>query len=417
MMQDDPGVARLIDLALKLEGLYRHASTHAAGVVIGDRPLRELVPLYRDPRSDMPVTQFDMKYVEEAGLVKFDFLGLKTLSVLQRAVELVAAAAAARIDLARAAAGRSRRPTSCCTRGETVGVFQLEVRGHARRRARLQPDRLRGHHRARLALPPGPDGQHPALRRRKNGGRSRTICTRRSKPILKETYGIIVYQEQVMQIAQVLAGYSLGDADLLRRAMGKKIKERDGRAARDASSRARRSAASTTAQGEPHLRPDRQVRRLRLQQEPRRRLRAGRLSDRLAEGELPGRVLRRVDELRHRQHRQARVFRQEIDASASSCCRRTSTSRRPRFSVESPTADENGRGALRARRGQGRRAGGDGGAGRRARGERPVPRPRRFRAAASIPSRSTSACSSSWCGRRASTRSSPTARASSRRSS
>jgi DNA polymerase-3 subunit alpha len=121
-------VRRLFDLAMKLEGLPRHASTHAAGVVIGDRPLDELVPLYRDPRSDMPVTQFDMKYVEAAGLVKFDFLGLKTLSVLRKAVDLLAKRGI-HVDLDRLPLGRCRGLRALLQRGETVGVFQLESEG------------------------------------------------------------------------------------------------------------------------------------------------------------------------------------------------------------------------------------------------------------------------------------------------
>ena len=159
----DAEVRRLFDLAMKLEGLPRHASTHAAGVVIGDRPLDELVPLYRDPRSDMPVTQFDMKYVEAAGLVKFDFLGLKTLSVLKEG-----AAAARR-------AGRRRRSRRARL-GRSGGLRTAPARRHGRRvPAGIRrhaadagggaPDQLRRHHRARLALPAGPDGQHPAVRR------------------------------------------------------------------------------------------------------------------------------------------------------------------------------------------------------------------------------------------------------------
>ena len=157
--RNDAEVRRLFDLAMKLEGLPRNSSTHAAGVVIGDRPLDQLVPLYRDPRSDMPVTQFDMKYVEAAGLVKFDFLGLKTLSVLRKAVEMLAKRGV-EIDLDRLA-WDDEAVYELLQRGDTVGVFQLESEGMRRTLAAVKPDQFRRHHRARLALPAGPDGQYP----------------------------------------------------------------------------------------------------------------------------------------------------------------------------------------------------------------------------------------------------------------
>ena len=149
--QGDPDVKRLFDLAMKLEGLPRHASTHAAGVVIGDRPLDELVPLYRDPRSDMPVTQFDMKYVEAAGLVKFDFLGLKTLSVLKEGQRLLAEQGV-EVDFD-ALPWDDPAVYELLQRGDTVGVFQLESEGMRRTLAGGPADQLRRHHRARRALP------------------------------------------------------------------------------------------------------------------------------------------------------------------------------------------------------------------------------------------------------------------------
>ncbi|MBB6123661.1 DNA polymerase III subunit alpha [Sphingobium subterraneum] len=218
----DPQVRRLIDLALKLEGLPRHSSTHAAGVVIGDRPLSQLVPLYRDPRSDMPVTQFDMKYVEGAGLVKFDFLGLKTLSVLQKAVKLLAQRGIT-VDLA-ALPWDDQGVYDLLQRGDTVGVFQLESEGMRKTLAAVKPTNF-GDIIALVSLyRPGPMDNIPMFGRRKNGAETIVYPHDLLKPILEETYGIFVYQEQVMQAAQILAGYSLGDADLLRRAMGKKIK-------------------------------------------------------------------------------------------------------------------------------------------------------------------------------------------------
>jgi DNA polymerase-3 subunit alpha len=218
----DEQVKRLIDYAVKLEGFPRHSSTHAAGVVIGDRPLSQLVPLYRDPRSDMPVTQFDMKYVEGAGLVKFDFLGLKTLSVLQKAVQLLGKRGVI-VDLAMLP-WDDIAVYDLLQRGDTVGVFQLESEGMRKTLAAVRPTNF-GDIIALVSLyRPGPMDNIPMFGRRKNGQEEIEYPHILLKPILEETYGIFVYQEQVMQAAQILAGYSLGDADLLRRAMGKKIK-------------------------------------------------------------------------------------------------------------------------------------------------------------------------------------------------
>ena len=228
---NDNQVKRLIDYAMKLEGFPRHSSTHAAGVVIGDRPLSQLVPLYRDPRSDMPVTQFDMKYVEGAGLVKFDFLGLKTLSVLQKAVQLLSARGVT-VDLD-TLAWDDTAVYDLLQRGDTVGVFQLESEGMRKTLAAVRPTNF-GDIIALVSLyRPGPMDNIPMFGRRKNGQEDIEYPHILLKPILEETYGIFVYQEQVMQAAQILAGYSLGDADLLRRAMGKKIKaEMDAQRAR-----------------------------------------------------------------------------------------------------------------------------------------------------------------------------------------
>jgi len=218
----DGQIKRLVDQAMMLEGLPRNSSTHAAGVVIGDRPLSQLVPLYRDPKSDMPVTQFDMKYVEGAGLVKFDFLGLKTLSVLQRAVQLLARRGVI-VDLD-ALSWDDQGVYDLLKRGDTVGVFQLESEGMRKTLAAVKPTNF-GDIIALVSLyRPGPMDNIPLFGRRKNGEEPIEYPHPLLEPILNETYGIFVYQEQVMQAAQILAGYSLGGADLLRRAMGKKIK-------------------------------------------------------------------------------------------------------------------------------------------------------------------------------------------------
>ena len=218
---NDKEVKRLVDLAMQLEGLPRNSSTHAAGVVIGDRPLAQLVPLYRDPRSDMPVTQFDMKYVESSGLVKFDFLGLKTLSVLRKAVDLLDARGIT-IDLG-ALPLDDAEVYNLMQAGNTVGVFQLESEGMRRTLKAVKPTNF-GDIIALVSLyRPGPMDNIPLFGQRKAGVVPIEYPHPKLEGILAETYGIFVYQEQVMQAAQVLAGYSLGDADLLRRAMGKKV--------------------------------------------------------------------------------------------------------------------------------------------------------------------------------------------------
>ncbi len=219
----EPMVARLLEIAQKLEGLYRHASTHAAGIVIGDRPLDELVPLYRDPKSSFPITQFNWKLVETAGLVKFDFLGLKTLTVLQKAVQLIKRGRGIEIDLAKLPLDDAKS-YQLLARADTAGVFQLEGSGMRESLKRLKPDRFEDIIAMVALYRPGPMDNIPTYINRKHGEEPILYPHPMLEPILKETYGVIIYQEQVMQIAQVLAGYSLGEADLLRRAMGKKDK-------------------------------------------------------------------------------------------------------------------------------------------------------------------------------------------------
>ncbi len=218
---NDNEVKRLVDLALQLEGFPRNSSTHAAGVVIGDRPLAQLVPLYRDPRSDMPVTQFDMKHVEDTGLVKFDFLGLKTLSVLRKAVDLLArrgvSVALESLPL------DDGEVFDLLKRGDTVGVFQLESEGMRRTLTAVKPTKFEDIIALVSLYRPGPMDNIPLFGKRKAGEEPIEYPHPKLEGILAETYGIFVYQEQVMQAAQILAGYSLGDADLLRRAMGKKV--------------------------------------------------------------------------------------------------------------------------------------------------------------------------------------------------
>ena len=222
MRDTDERVAQLLDIGQKLEGLYRHASTHAAGVVIGDRPLQELVPLYRDPRSSMPATQFNMKWVEPAGLVKFDFLGLKTLTVLRIAVDIIREAQGAEIDLATIPLD-DPATFEMLGRGETVGVFQLEGSGMRDVMKGMKADAFEDLIAVVALYRPGPMDNIPRYISVKHGKEEPDYLHPRLEKILKETFGIMIYQEQVMQIAQELSGYSLGGADLLRRAMGKKI--------------------------------------------------------------------------------------------------------------------------------------------------------------------------------------------------
>jgi DNA polymerase-3 subunit alpha len=216
----DPVTRRAFDIAQKLEGLTRHASTHAAGIVIGDRPLTELVPLYRDPKSLMPVTQFNMKWVEPAGLVKFDFLGLKTLTVLDLAVKLVKRRGID-IDLSNLPLDDAKT-FEMLARGETVGVFQVESQGMRRALVDMRPDRFEDLIVLVALYRPGPMANIPTYCARKLGHEPTDYLHPKLEPILRATYGIITYQEQVQQIARDLAGYSLGKADILRRAMGKK---------------------------------------------------------------------------------------------------------------------------------------------------------------------------------------------------
>lgn len=216
-------VARLLNYGQQIEGLLRNASTHAAGVVIGDRPLDELVPLYQDPRSDMPATQFNMKWVEAAGLVKFDFLGLKTLTVIQNAVDLLKLRGIA-VDIGHIPLDDTATYELYAS-AKTVAVFQVESSGMMDALRRMKPTCIEDIVALVALYRPGPMENIPTYCEVKNGLRDLESIHPTIDHILAETQGIIVYQEQVMQIAQVMAGYSLGGADLLRRAMGKKIAE------------------------------------------------------------------------------------------------------------------------------------------------------------------------------------------------
>ncbi|MBI5522552.1 MAG: DNA polymerase III subunit alpha [Desulfarculus sp.] len=224
-MNSDPKVHKLLEIARALEGMPRHASTHAAGVVIGDVPLNQVVPLYKGPK-DETVTQFDMKCVEKAGLIKFDFLGLRTLTVIDVAVRMVRqgrdpAFSIENIPMDDAAT------YALLSRGDTTGVFQLESSGMKELLSKMRPECFEDVIALVALYRPGPleSGMVDDFVARKHGEKKTAYLLPQLAPILKETYGVIVYQEQVMEIARVLAGYSLGEGDILRRAMGKKNPE------------------------------------------------------------------------------------------------------------------------------------------------------------------------------------------------
>jgi len=224
-MSEDPYVDQMVKLGLQLEGVNRNSSTHAAGLVIGDRPLEQLVPMYRDPKSEMPVIQFNMKYAEEAGLVKFDFLGLKTLTVIQKAVDLAneRKSIGQKLDIKHIPLN-DKATFEMLGRGDSVGVFQIESSGMRDTLKRMRPDTIEDIIALISLYRPGPMENIPTYIACKHGLQQPDYPHIATEETLKETFGVIIYQEQVMQIAQVLAGYTLAEADLLRRAMGKKIK-------------------------------------------------------------------------------------------------------------------------------------------------------------------------------------------------
>ena len=224
MRQNDPQVNKLFEIAIKLEGLYRNSGMHAAGVVIGDRPLEELVPLYKDPRADMPVTMYDMKYVEETGLIKFDFLGLKTLTVIQRAVDWIKKSQGIDVDMETIPLDDAET-YKMLQEGKTTAVFQFESSGMKDVHKQIKPDRFEDLIAIVSLYRPGPMDNIPTFIKRKHGEEEITYLHPKLEPILKETYGIMVYQEQVMMIARELGGYTMGGADKLRKVMGKKMRD------------------------------------------------------------------------------------------------------------------------------------------------------------------------------------------------
>ena len=224
MRDEDPELAKLLSISLELEGINRHVSTHAAGIIIADRPLKELVPLYIDSNSSMQTIQYSLKYAEAAGLMKFDFLGLKTLTVIAQTIKLIKKNRNIEIDLSQIDF-KDKKTYQMLSTGHTVGVFQFEGAGVKDAIKQLKPDFLGDLIALTSLYRPGPMDNIPRYINRKHGLEKPDYIHPKLEDLLKETYGIIIYQEQVMEIAQILAGYSLGEADLLRRAMGKKNKQ------------------------------------------------------------------------------------------------------------------------------------------------------------------------------------------------
>ena len=223
LVASDERLSNVVDISLKLEGLHRHASTHAAGVVIGDSSIINIVPLYKDPNTSVNATQFSMKYVEKAGLIKFDFLGLTTLSIIQDSIKLIKENHS-NFDL-RHIPMDDKKTFQQLSKGEAIGIFQLESNGMGSVLRQLQPDKFEEIIAVVALFRPGPMDHIPSFCNRKHGKEKIEYLHPLLEKVLKETYGIIVYQEQVMQIAQVLSNYTLGEADLLRLAMGKKIQK------------------------------------------------------------------------------------------------------------------------------------------------------------------------------------------------
>lgn len=219
----DKTVSRLLDISLKLEGICRHVSTHAAGIVICDRKLEDLIPIYYDPNSDLPITQYSMKYVEKAGLVKFDFLGLSTLTLIKHTCNLINRDEE-KFNISSISLS-DRKTYELLSSGDSIGIFQLESSGMRETLIKLKPDCIEDIIALISLYRPGPMNNIPTYIARKHGLEKVDYLHPMLENVLKETFGVIIYQEQVMEMARIMSGYSLVEADLLRRAMGKKIKE------------------------------------------------------------------------------------------------------------------------------------------------------------------------------------------------
>ena len=223
--EENDQTRRLLDLAHKLEGVARHASTHAAGVIISRDPLREMVPLQKATKGDLVMTQYDMIAVEKIGLLKMDFLGLANLTILDTALKMIEEVRGARIDL-KGIPLTDQKTFDLLSAGETVGVFQLEGAGMTRYLKDLRPNSIHDIMAMVALFRPGPMANIPSFIRRKHGLEPITYLHPELEPVLRETYGVMVYQEDVMAVAQAAAGFSLAAADELRYAIGKKIRDK-----------------------------------------------------------------------------------------------------------------------------------------------------------------------------------------------
>ncbi len=223
--EESSTVRRLLDLGQKLEGVARHASTHAAGVIISRDPLTDLVPLQRATKGDLVMTQYDMDAVEQIGLLKMDFLGLSYLAILDRALQIIERVRGIRVDL-KAIPLDDQAAYDLLARGETVGIFQLEGAGMTRHLKDLRPTRLEDIMAMVALFRPGPMAYIPAYIRRKHGREAIAYLHPLMEDVLRDTYGIMVYQEDVMAVCQAVAGYTLAQADVLCYAVRKKIKDK-----------------------------------------------------------------------------------------------------------------------------------------------------------------------------------------------
>src|SRR5579875_2928648 len=223
--ESSPSIRRLLDLAQKLEGVARHASTHAAGVIISRDPLIDLVPLQRATKGDLLMTQYDMNSLARLGLLKIDFLGLANLTILDTAMAIIRQTRGIEIDLQRIPLD-DRATYELLSSGETTGIFQLEGRGMTRYLKELRPDRIEDVMAMVALFRPGPMANIPSYIRRKHGQEPVTYAHPLLEPVLKETYGVMVYQEDIMTVAQAIAGYTLAEADVLCYAIRKKVKDK-----------------------------------------------------------------------------------------------------------------------------------------------------------------------------------------------
>ena len=311
LIDGDPRYTDLMNVAKRLEGLARHASTHAAGVVISPEPLTNIVPLYKSNRDEI-TTQYDMKGLEHIGLLKMDFLGLTTLTVLDDAVRMIDQNRNIKIDLDTLPLD-DELTYKLFARGDTTAIFQFESHGMRDILRRYQPTRLEDLTALNALYRPGPiqGGMVDDFIARKHGKKKVTYDLPDLREILEETYGVILYQEQVMQIANRLPGFSLGEADILRRAMGKK-NHAEMAAQREKIPRRQRLAKSAGEKGRENIRPHGRIRGLRLQQVPLVRLRSAGLPDGLLQGALSRRIHGRAPDLRNRQHGKSGEVHQRV---------------------------------------------------------------------------------------------------------